>query len=30
MRLIAYLAGFKAPNLPYDPASVPNRITSLP
>jgi len=28
--LIAYLANFKAPSPPYDPASVPNRITQLP
>ena len=28
--LIAYLAGFKAPLAPYDPASFPARITKLP
>jgi len=28
--LIAYLAAFKAPNAPYDPATFPNRITLLP
>ena len=28
--LIAYLASFKAPNAPYDPAGVVNRITQLP
>jgi len=28
--LIAYLASFKAPNAPYNPASVANRITQLP
>lgn len=28
--LIAYLAGYKAPNPPYDPSAVPNRITRLP
>jgi 5'-nucleotidase len=27
---IAYLAGFKVPNAPYDPNSFPNRITLLP
>ena len=28
--LIAYLANYKAPNAPYNPASVPDRITRLP
>jgi 5'-nucleotidase len=28
--LLAYLANYKAPNAPYDPAAVPNRITKLP
>lgn len=28
--LIAYFQNFKAPNAPYDPASVPARITKLP
>ena len=28
--LIAYLAAYKAPNAPYDPTAVPNRITRLP
>ncbi|MEJ0035427.1 MAG: bifunctional metallophosphatase/5'-nucleotidase [Gammaproteobacteria bacterium] len=28
--LIAYLVSFKAPNAPYDPAAVANRITQLP
>jgi 5'-nucleotidase len=27
---IAYLAGFKAPNAPYNPAAVPARVTLLP
>jgi 5'-nucleotidase len=28
--LLAYFVNFKAPNAPYDPAAVPNRITRLP
>ncbi len=28
--LIAYLANYKAPNVPYDPAAVPARVTRLP
>jgi len=28
--LVAYLTNYKAPNAPYDPATVPNRITRLP
>jgi 5'-nucleotidase len=28
--LIAYLAAFKAPNAPYNPAAIPGRITKLP
>ena len=28
--LLAYFADFKAPNAPYNPAAVPNRITQVP
>jgi 5'-nucleotidase len=28
--LIAYLAAYKAPNAPYDPAAVPARVTKRP
>ncbi|MEJ1966919.1 MAG: hypothetical protein WDO56_37420 [Gammaproteobacteria bacterium] len=28
--LIAYLSSYKAPNAPYNPALVPDRITLLP
>jgi 5'-nucleotidase len=28
--LIAYLANYKAPNLPYDPSALPPRVTTVP